>query len=356
MKSCGNKLIRVAISLCLLSGVTAAVFGQDKPKEEKSKETKPAKAASPVMPLPDRVGPMLPGFRRMRQNDGETTEKSIAVDPSASIRICVLNGRLRINGWERDEVRVFVKNGSRIGVRVLEKSEDSGKPVWLLISNLAAAPPAAGQMSECISGDTIEMDVPVKSSLTISGRTTQTMVDSVRKVFVKNVEGNISLRNISGGITAATYQGDVSVENSSGAISLESGTGNIVAYEVNPGGIGDLFKAKTNSGAISMQKVQHRQIESNSITGSVLFSGKFLSGGLYNFKTSNGSIRLLVPKDTSCTITASYGFGEFNSAVPLKYLYNNKIERAKNLGAVIGSGDSTVKLTTSSGSIAINYQ
>jgi DUF4097 and DUF4098 domain-containing protein YvlB len=216
--------------------------------------------------------------------------------------------------------------------------------------------PGPPQASECLSGERIEIDVPMKASMNVTGRTTATEIDSVKKAFVKNVEGNISLRNIPGGITAVTYQGDITVENSGGSISLESAAGNIIGYEVTPGQIGDIFKAKTNSGAISLQKLEHRQIEANSITGSVVFNGRFLPGGLYNFKTSNGSLRLLLPSDSSCTIKASYGFGIFSSDIPLKFLYRSETPEAKNLAATIGDGNATVILTTSSGSIGIKRQ
>jgi hypothetical protein len=287
------------------------------------------------------------------EHDGATTEKSIIVDPNANIKICVLEGNLKVNGWDRPEMRVFVKNGSRVSFRVLEKSPSSNKPVWLMVSNSTSDRPGPPQSSECLSAERIEIDVPINSTLTVAGRATETMIDSVKKVSVKNAEGNISLRNIPGGIVASTLQGDVTVENSGGAIQIESSTGNLVAYEVTPGEIGDLFRAKTSSGAISLQKVDHRQIEANTISGSVVFNGNILSGGLYNFRTSNGSIRLLIPDTSSCTIKASYGVGAFNSDIPLKFLYRNETSESKNLGATLGSGNATINLTTSSGSIGV---
>lgn len=342
----GNKLIKLTVSLCLSTIIAAAADGQTPPP---AKGIKPPKATK-VWSIPD------PRTQEVPQTERLTSERSIAVDPEASIKLCVLNGRLKINGWERSEIRLFVKDGSRAGIKVLEKNSESGKPVWLLISNRARPDAAGGPISDCISGESIEMDVPMKASLNVSGRTTQITTDSVKKISVKNVEGNIALRNISGGITASTYQGDISIENSGGAISLDSATGNIIAYEVNPGQIGDLFRAKTNSGTISLQRVEHRQIEASSITGSVLFNGKFLAGGLYNFKTSNGAIRLLIPEDSSFTIKAAYGFGIFDSDLPFKVVTENASTAGKNIVVTLGSGDATVNLTTTSGSIGIKKQ
>lgn len=339
-------MARIALPLCLLVMLAGSVAAQTVPPY-------PPKGVRPAAQVPPRPAE---AEESMRPGSGGTSEKSLAVEPNVNIKICVLEGSLKINGWARSELRVFIKNGTRASLRVLEKSPASGKPVWVLISKSYDENAASPQQSECISGERIEIDVPVKASLNVLGRATETAIDSVDKAFVKNIEGNISLRGISGGITAVTYQGDVEVENSGGSISLESSTGNIVGYEVGPGQIGDVFKAKTNSGAISLQKVEHRQIEANSISGTVVFNGRFLPGGQYSFKTSNGAIRLLIPPESSCRIIASYGFGEFESEIPLKYLTNDNSSSGKSLVATMGGGDAAVRITTSSGRIGIRAQ
>lgn len=284
---------------------------------------------------------------------GETTERSIAVDPNVNIKFCVSDGQLTINGWNRNEVRAFVRNGAKFEVRVLESS--SAGPNWIVIErDRGAKMNVSGVSSECLSGESIELDVPKTASLEVRGRSTESVVDSVRKVNIRNVEGNITLRNIEGGLVAATYQGDLTVERSSGAISLESATGNVLAFEVSPGDVGDVFRAKTNSGTISLQNTQHRQIEATSITGSLFFDGSFRTGGIYTFRTSNGAMRLSIPKDSACQIASSYGFGSFNSEIPVETLTENITEGGRNFVAQMGdAGSCTLNLTTTSGSITI---
>jgi hypothetical protein len=328
--------------LCLTGAFAVGAYGQGKdklPKEPKAKTPPPT------------PGPVMPGFF---DHDGVTSERSMMVDGNVAIKLCVAQGDLRINGWRRDEVRVFVKNGRKFGLKPLEKSAESGKTNWLWVGNVAEGRP--GPSSECLAGDSIEIDAPLGAYLDLSGRAARTSVDSVKKVKVKIVEGVITLRNIKGGISAYTSQGDVIVENSGGAIALESTTGNIVAVEVTPGQIGDLLRAKTNGGSISLQRVEHRQIEASSISGSVLFDGKFLTGGIYNFRTSNGSIKLAIPVTSSCTFSATYGFGSFDSDIPLKIVTENITPHAKVVVAKIGAGDAKVSLTTTRGSIGIKKQ
>ncbi|MGQ0543520.1 MAG: DUF4097 family beta strand repeat-containing protein [Blastocatellia bacterium] len=340
-----------ALSVCLGAAMPFVAFAQhDVPKPPKPKADVVTKPKPETAPTPDKV------YSEHSKIKASTSEKSISVDSNVNIKLCVSNGNLRVNGWERNEVRVFVKSGRKPSIRVQEKDAASGKPNWLWITNTAIEGATPAPMSDCLSGASIELDVPMKASLNLSGRTTETTIDSVKKVNVKNISGNIFLRNIAGGITAATYQGGLMVENSAGAISLETTTGNIVAVEVSPGQIGDLFKAKTNSGALSMQEVDHRQIEANSISGSVLFNGKFLPGGIYSFKTSNGSIKMSLPEASSFKIIASYGYGALKCAFPWEIFYETISPGGKNLQAKIGSGDATVNITTSSGNIAITKQ
>lgn len=322
---------------CLAGAPASDTLGQEKapPKPPRTREVMPPHAEPPE-PF---------------HEDGVTSERSMSVDPNVSVKLCVSEGALKINGWNRDEVRVFVKNGRKFGMKPLEKSAETGKVNWLWVAHNPVGPPRSA--SDCLAGDSIEIDAPIGTSFDLSGRAARTTVDSIKKIKVKIVEGVIMLRNITGGINAYTSQGDVMVENSGGAIALESTTGNIVAIEVSPGQIGDLLRAKTNSGAITLQRVEHRQIEASSISGSLLFDGKFLSGGIYNFRTSNGSIRLAIPAASSCTFKATYGFGSFKSEIPIKIITENDTPRARTVVATLGSGDAAVSLTTSSGSIGI---
>lgn len=332
-------------------------------QSEPAKAVKPVKSsATPVKsnvvysPTPPPRPKPYPRATPYPPRSNVTSEKSIAVDPNVYIKLCVSEGSLKINGWERSEVRVFVKSGRPMGFKVLEKDSTSEKPSALLISHVPPEGTRPGPMSGCLAGDEIELDVPLKASLNLEGRVTETVIDSIKKVLVKTIEGSISLRNISGGISAETYQGDLTVESSGGAISLGTTTGNILAFDVTPGQIGDLFKARTNGGNISLQRVEHRQIEGNTISGSLLFNGKFLSGGLYNFKSSNGNIKMLIPSKSSFTVKASYGFGEFHYDFPLKFSYISETPAGKNALATLGTGDANVNLTTNRGSISIKKQ
>lgn len=339
--------LKIGLALCFATGLPTVLMAQPDPP----KAPKPAKVW-----VEDKKAKPVPAPTPLPRNERITSEKSIAVDPGVNVKFCVSDGAVKINGWERDEVRVFVKEGRKIGFKVLQRSAKTDKPNWVWIMNGTAAEQGRGPLSDCLAGESVEIDVPMGSVINMDARTTTATIDTVKSVSVKIIEGSINIRNVMGGVKAETYQGDVMLESSTGQITLQTTTGNIVAFDVNPGEIGDLLKAKTSSGTISLQRVSHRQIEANSISGSVNFNGSFLTGGIYNFKSSNGSIRMQLPEKSSCTISASFGFGTFNSGLPFEIISETITPGGKNIRAKIGGGEANVTVTTSSGSIVIKKQ
>lgn len=283
------------------------------------------------------------------------SEKSILVDAKIYISMCVVEGKVKINGWERNEIRAFVKNGSRVNFEVRKKNEQTKNPLWVEIVGFEAGGKNAGA-GDCLSGKEIELDVPRNATMDIKGRTNQTTIHSVSKALVEYESGDIFLNNITQGIKATTFEGDVMVENSSGAMILTTTTGNIVAFNVNSKEIGDIFESKTTSGAITLQQLEFGQTKANSSSGSIRFIGEVQNSGQYNFRTQNGSITLSIPQNSSGKLDASYGFGVFNSELPLKNEVKTNTSKSQSLTALLGSGEASLNLKTYSGAIRIKRQ
>lgn len=316
-------------------------------------------APTPKVKIPPRERPVVSRAKKQIRNESDTpAEKSIATDAKVAITLCVSEGKIKINGWERDEVRAFINEGSEVGFKILQKNRQSEKPGWILV--LGFDPSKTGRVvrpEECLFGDDIELDVPRNATINIQkSRASETVISSVAKVSVENVGGDIFLSDIAQGIEAKTQEGDVTVEKSGGAISLSSIRGNVLAFDVNPSEIGDIFKAKTSNGAIVLQKVEHRQIDVGSNSGSIKFDGEFLGGGQYKFGTQNGSILLTIPLESSCKVNALYGYGSFNTEIPMQDVVKPPNTKVQSLSGVIGKGDATVTMTTYTGSINIKKQ
>ncbi len=286
-------------------------------------------------------------------NSNTPAEKSLATDAKVNISLCISEGKINIQGWDRNEIRAYVSSGgSQVGFRVMEKNK-SEKPVWVMVLGFDPNQTSETESIECLSGDEIELDVPRGATVNIKSRESETKIEAVGKVSVKNVGGDIFLSDISNGIKAETYRGNVTVGNSGGEMILSSSAGNIVAYNAAPSEIGDIFKANTINGAITLQDIEHRQVEINSQSGSIKFSGEILTGGQYSFGTHTGAMLFSIPEKSSCKITAFFGFGQFSSDIKLENEKKSPISGAQNLTAQIGTGEAALNLKTFNGRILI---
>ncbi len=310
-------------------------------------EPKPVQKPQTPKPAPKTIPPTY-------QTKGNTiSEKSIAVSEKVNISVCVKAGEVKVNGWNRNEIRAFVSKGSGVGFSVLEKGKTDKKPVWVKVLGYDPAKTGEFRREECVSGRFIELDVPFGATVNIESRESKTTIDSVAKASVKLLGGDIFLSNIPKGVEARTYRGNVTVKNSGGSMSLDTTNGNIVAYDVSSDEIGDAFHAKTNSGEITLQEIKYRETKVNSNSGSINFVGEILNGGQYYFGSTNSLITLVLPAATSAKIVAVYGYGRFESESPLKNLKRDENTRLKSLTGTLGGGEALLNFKTVTGKIII---
>lgn len=311
-----------------------------------------AQVSKPMKPLEPSTEWLAP--KLALPNLGGDQERSLTVDKNVNASFCVTEGKVSVNGWNRNEVRVLVRGGTKFGFQVQYSDQGTKLPNLIRIVNADAKK----YSNECIWGESIQIDAPVNSSINIKGQDVKVSIDNVRKSTVRVVGGDVQFHNIPEGISASTGQGDLSVENSTGPMTLDTTTGNIIVFDSRPREIGDMFKAKTNSGNVSLEQLGFRQVEVNSISGSVLFNGEVIGGGNYAIVTTKGSIRLQLPTSTSCQFSAIFSEGNFVPEIPYKVITEDiKEGSVKNIVGKFGSGgDTWLKLSTSLGIISVKKQ
>lgn len=278
-------------------------------------------------------------------------EKSISVANRVSVTLCVGAGNVRINGWDRSEVRALVRGGGNVGFRVAERDPDSQRPVWVFVIGGEFRDGVPLKSDECLKGSDIEVDVPREAVVSLESRRSETTIESVGRVRVRNVSGNIILNGIANGIDAINYEGGIIAGASSGPIALTTTSGSIVAYDLRQREPGDVFRAKTTSGAVNLQSIGHRQIQTNTISGATTYTGPLLAGAQYGFDTQIGQIRITVPSDSSCRLSAWFGFGRFDSQIPL----SSTVKGDQTLTGQLGKTDSgcAVFLKTTMGAVQV---
>ncbi|MEQ1605673.1 MAG: DUF4097 family beta strand repeat-containing protein [Pyrinomonadaceae bacterium] len=347
-----NPILRAAATIVLAItpfAVSAQKATPQPPEKPDIKSTPPPR----TLPAPTSRASSPAPHPRPEPPSRDTGEKSIKVDPNVNLWLgCVREGSVKINGWNRNEVRVFIEDGSKFAFSTTQKN-NKGEPVWIKLVS-AESKNKYGPNSECISGGEIQVDAPINATISIRGYDINTTIDTVRKVEVTVTGGDVSVRNVTSGIMVSAGRGDVTVDSSQGKMNLETTTGNILVFEGGPSEIGDAFRAKTNNGAIVLQTLDFRQITVGSVTGSVAYTGEIQNGGSYDMNTSKGSIRLTIPVKSSFQMWATYGFGNFSSEIPIDIATENIMPGPiKTVRGKAGTGGATLKLTTNNGSISI---
>lgn len=331
MKKFGHIILLIAATISL--GVTAHSQSTPRPR---------ATVAVPRPPVPPNLFP------------AGNYERSINVAPTVSISMCAQRGNVKVNAWQRNEIRVMVDGGTNFGYKVLQKNASSGIAEWVMIVRTAAERENPALINECLSGGDIEIDAPAGSSLRVKGDNVTFSVDGIRKVSLTNAGGDLTVRNATDGVLANTFRGDIFIESSRGAISADSATGNVVVFESSPADVGDTFRAKTTSGTISLERITHRALEAHSISGSINFTGDLLPAADYYFTTITGALRLNLPEQTSAKFQATYSHGKFDCGIPFKVETENiSSGSVKQIAGSIGGGEATLRVSTNTGGIII---
>lgn len=283
-------------------------------------------------------------------------EKSIEVDGEVIINFCVSAGSIKVNGWNRNEVRVFVSQGGKAGFRPLGKNE-FGKPTKVTILGYDPTQDRGAETRQCLSGESIEIDAPTGANVSgLDGRegSVTVAVESIANATVRINSGDIAFRGIAEGIEARTYDGDISVEDSTGKIELSAVDGNILVYNAKPRNDWDVLSAKTNSGSVTLQESRHSVVSATSLSGLIKFVGEIQLDGQYTFKNTQGQILLDIPGASSCTVQVFSQKDKLVFDVPLEMVTEEFYPGAmQKIVGVLGKGEAVVKIDNQAGRIII---
>lgn len=348
---------QVFILLAIFSGWTFAQIAVPTPKPKPRPNTSTKIETPEIAETPQVPPPNWSRGKRVENDNDVPFEKSIEVDSKVNIGLCVSEGNIRINGWDRNEIRVFVNRGSKAGFRIVKKNAQN-KAAWVTILGYDPLQDKGKDLDQCLSGDEIELDVPKSSIISrLEGKDVRIQIESIAKAVVRNNEGNVQIRDIAQGVEVKTFEGDISVENSGGAIKLDTINGSILVYNAEPTEIGDMLRAKSNSGSVNLQKVEHSVVEATSISGLIRFTGDIQPAAQYIFNSTSGQILLTIPAASSCQIQILSEKGKFSYDIPLKIITENNLSPSmQKLNAQIGDGEANINLVSPSGRIVIKKQ
>lgn len=347
------------IAALIVAVVAVSAYGQSMECANCGSEAEPAAEAvrridsrtrAPRPPVARRFDQRREAIRNRLRSGYPPQEKSVAVLPGVYVSFCVRRGSVKVNGWDRNEVRVFHEGGKELGIKVLERGKEK-IPAWIEVLGYEPEKKPA-DADKCLSGEMIELDVPFGASVTLKGLSSETSMEGVKVASVEIVGGDIYLNDIAERIDASTQQGGVTVNNSSGKMAVSTTTGNIVAYNTEAVEPGDYFKAKTRSGAVTLQSIGQKEVSASTISGSINYLGEIKNYGRYEFTTTNGILNIVIPEESTFWITAAYG-GRFLSDFPVKVINELDTESAFLLNGRVGAGEANLTVKSFSGTIRL---
>lgn len=152
--------------------------------------------------------------------------------------------------------------------------------------------------------------------------------------LVNGLEGEFHISTISGAVQAKDLVGPVRLNSVSGQVSGEAITGSL-DYE-------------TVSGSIRLIKSSLPQVKGSSVSGRVWLQTA-LKDGPYKFDTVSGSLYLLVPPGTTCTVESNAISSSLVTDLPV----NSDTRHGGHRRAEIGGGGTLVEFRGLSGNVSI---
>lgn len=197
------------------------------------------------------------------------------------------------------------------------------------------------------SGDTLTLTLDSKQSDFVLFDFTRpedylnVQIPESMEVEVHSKNSTIQAQQLDSNITATTSNGTIDVEDIQGNVSLKTSNGKVKVANI--GGSSELV---TDNGTVTLNQLAgsvYIRTSNGAITGDTPI------GGDWDVKTSNGSINLTIPENSSANLTAKTS----NSSIKGNIDWTDRSDSRAN--AILGDGSHKMGLTTSNGSISVNH-
>lgn len=276
---------------------------------------------------------------------GESVDVTKAASATPTVEIENLAGSVKINGWDREEIKVSGVLGDDTDGLDFSGGRDS-------FEIQVEIPDSYGRRRRDLDSD-LEIWLPTGTSLDV-----ETVSASIR---VSGVNGRLELESVSGEVTVEGAPSSVDVETVSGRIELSGSETRAIAESVSGGielsGVAGRVEAATVSGSVKVEASDIEQGGFEAVSGSVRITGALAPGARLRAESHSGSVVLSLPADTSARFQVETFSGSINNGFG-----GGEAERTsrhapgQRLDFTLGSGDAQVRIESFSGSVTLKPQ
>ena len=267
------------------------------------------------------AGSTLAHDKNKTEKTGEKIERSLSVDPEATITLCVASGTLSVHGWDKNKSRVRSADAAQIEFKRIDKVKDTTKPPARIDVMVLDKTTVLKTRLDCQALASVDMDVPSGATVQVQTRDGDIMIAGVAAAYAGSQNGDITIERATKLVEAGSVGGSIALRNSSGRVNLSSAGGGIEVINVRSATNEDTFEVGTVSGDIQLEHVSIPKVIAKTVNGTVTMSGPLAKSGNYLFNNVTGEVVLELPRDASFQLNAKVSEKhDIVSDFPLKYL------------------------------------
>jgi hypothetical protein len=269
------------------------------------------------------------------------------LDPAGSIDIENLKGRIQVQGWERDEVRITGSLGEGVERLVVEGDRQH-------LEVRVKYPDSSGWGGKRSEATDLRLMVPLRASLEIDSVSAEVDVTGVapRSLAIDSVSGNVTVAGAPGEIDVDNVSGDIRLTVNSGDVSAESVSGSIVLR----GRMNGRIDAESVSGSIDVlvngERIQ--KFNGNSVSGSISLDAALARNGEISMESISGRLTLALPSDLSAQVRGESMSGTLKA--PGVQVERPRYGPGSSYRTRYGSGDGEISLQTLSGNAELKFK
>ena len=238
------------------------------------------------------------------ENPGVRIDRSMTVDPTAIITLCVASGTLKVRGWDKNEVHVRSLDAAQIEFKRIDKAKDPTRPAARVDVMVLDKATAANPRLDCQALASVEMDIPAGATVQVQTRDGDINIAGVAAAYAGSQNGDIQIERVTKLVEAGSLGGSIFLKDSTGRVSLSSASGVLEVVNVRAETAEDTFEVGTVSGDIQLSRVSNPRVTAKTVNGTLSMTGPLAKSGWYGFTNMTGDVVLTMPHDSSFQLNA----------------------------------------------------
>lgn len=265
------------------------------------------------------------------QQEVYQTDTTFVVEAGTRLRVKNIGGDIKVQAWDRNQIRVRASHSSRMRVVVQRNGS-------VLSLETSANRLGSGVVDYSITA-------PAWMALELGGMyATVTVEGTQAPIKAETLDGDITVRGGAETVDLSTTQGRIRLEGAQGRIKLHGVTEDIAVADSR----GDIV-IDNISGSIRLDRMRSTSVDAQTVSGEVRYDGTVAERGRYTLLSHSGNVVMTIPEATSATVSAASAMGSIRASFDLPGDHSGRRRQTFRLGA----GGAAIELETFSGQIRL---